>query len=487
MRTARSILPLVGLVMALCVVPFQPDSALAQDVTTGMVQLRITSQAYDPVLPWNKISEQTIRGNAIVVQGNRLVTTADLVKNATLIQAQKFGRYPDFTVKAVLVDYDLNLALLEVQDKTFWKGLKPLPLAKKPLLKGLFTINRWRGNGRLEQGTGEMVEYRISSSPFGIMEFPVMRGNTSMSGLGWGEVLTAGKGVIGLLTSHSEQRVQALNSERIDLFIQAATQKPYRGLAHRGFSWQRLDQTHLRAIHGLKRGGRGVLVRKVYPGGTGGKQLKESDILLRIGGFDVDPEGRVEHPDYGLIPFTMIFNASLDENLPATVLRNGKNVNITMKRARFKPGNYRVPQPMFDGPPDFELFGGLVVRELSLGYLQAWGSEWQEKAPTRLMIEYNMKSLNEDAGLTERVVIISRVLSDPANIGYEDVGNAIITGANGSPVTSLASFRQAIEGHKGPFHTLNILPGQGRGRLVYDATEIATVNARIRERYAIPR
>src|SRR5262249_20160684 len=151
-------------------------------------------------------------------------TTADLVKNANLIEVRKFGRYPDYQARAVLVDYELNLALLEVAPPAFWDGLKTLTLASQNNPSGTFNINRCRPNGRYEQGTGEVVDYVVGSSRFGTAEFPVLRGNTSMSGLGWAEVMTSGGTVTGIVTSHDNQQFEATPSTILSLFVKASRQ-----------------------------------------------------------------------------------------------------------------------------------------------------------------------------------------------------------------------------------------------------------------------
>ncbi|HEX7927116.1 MAG TPA: hypothetical protein VF678_05955, partial [bacterium] len=137
----------------------------------GIVSIRVTGQSFDPITPWVKQAEQNISGSGLVVEGKRILTTADLVKNANLIEVRKFGRYPDYQARAVLVDYELNLALLEVMAPAFWDGLKTLSMAAQNNPSGTFNINRWRPNGRYEQGTGEVVDYVVGSSRFGTAEF----------------------------------------------------------------------------------------------------------------------------------------------------------------------------------------------------------------------------------------------------------------------------------------------------------------------------
>ena len=455
-------------------------------VAYGMVSIRVTNQAFDQILPWNKNAERVIRGNAVVVEGNRLLTTADLVRNANLLEVRKFGRYPDFIARAVLVDYELNLALLEVDAPEFWRGLRPLPIASKPIRSGRFVINRWRSNGRFQQGSGEVVDFLVSNSPFGLMEFPTMRGITAMAGLGWAEVLTAKGKVVGLITSHSKQRIQAINGALMELLVEASRRNEYRGFAHRGFTWQRLNQVHMRNYFGLKMNDGGVLIRRVLPGGTGSEKLRPMDILHRINGYAIDPEGKIEHPDYGLILFSMALNESLQPYLPVEVRRDGKPLKLRLRRRGFSSQDYRIHPPRFDRPNDYEVFGGLVLQELSVNYLRVWGDKWRDKAPSRLVIEYVMNNLRKNGSGPEKVVIITRVLPDPANLGYQSVNNAILKQLNGKPVHTLADFRKAMRSPVNGYHIVQLLPGPGRGRLVFRASQMRAVNARIRGRYGIP-
>jgi hypothetical protein len=242
----------------------------------------------------------------------------------------------------------------------------------------------------------------------------------------------------------------------------------------------------MRSYFGLKMDEGGVLIRRVFAGGTGSEKLRPMDILHKVNGYAIDPEGKIEHPDYGLILFSMALNESLQPDLSVEVRRDGKRLQLRLRRRSFSDRDYRIHPPRFDRPNDYEVFGGLVLQELSVNYLREWGDKWRNKAPTRLVIEYVMNSLRKNGSGPEKVVIITRVLPDPANLGYQSVSNAILKTLNGKPVKTLADFRGAINRPVNGYHILQLLPGPGRGRLVFRAGEMQAVNARIRSRYGIP-
>lgn len=462
-----------------------PQWNQASTIESGLVSLQVTHQAFDPARPWNKHRDRVISGNAIVVDGRRLLTTADMVKNAKLIVVRKFGRFPDFKANLVLVDYELNLAMLAVPDEEFWTDLAPLPISKKILQTGRFSINRWRPNGNLEQGSGEVVEYRVGGTRFGSMDLPALNGTASMTGLGWAELLTHDDTVIGLITGHNGREVLGVTGDTIGRFVRASQQQPYRAFAHRGFGWQQLNNDSLKGYFGLKRSDPGVLIRTIYAGGTGHDALRPGDILTKLGPYVIDPEGEIDHPRYGSIRFTLAINDTDEEFLSAEVIRDGETMQLQLKRLRFSSDVYRIHPYLFDRPIDYEVFGGLVVQELSLGYLKRWGKNWQRDAPIRLLIEQRLASIRRKSEPKEKVLIISRALADPVNLGYA-LNNVIVSKFNGETITGLSSFRDAIKNSTGEFHVIQILSGSGPRRIVYQASEIEAADDRIRETYGIP-
>ena len=452
----------------------------------GIVSMKITVQEFNYAAPWNKKPEKLILANALVLEEGLLLATADVVKNATLIEVRKFGQYPDYEARPLLIDYEVDMAILEVKDPDFWKGLKALSISEKPVSQGRFAINRWRPNGRFEQGSGEVIEMVVASSRFGNMEFPELRGNTAMSGLGWSEIVTRDGDVFGIITGHNNNNFQASNSPLMKRFVEVAKKKKGKRFAHRGFSWQKLNHPALRQAHNLENDQSGVLIRKIYAGGTGSEELKIGDILIQLGDHEINPEGSINHQLYGPALFTLALNESLEESIPARIIRDGKTLKIDLIRKSMSEQDYRVIPYHFGKPIDFELFGGMVIQELSLGFLKLWGGEWNEKAPSRLVMEYYLNMLREKGKAPEKVVFVSNILRDPSNLGYDEVEHSILIKANGITLNSLEDFRNALKRPKKGYHILDVLPGQGRGEMVFNAKTIDEANKRIRSRYRIP-
>ena len=184
--------------------------------------------------------------------------------------------------------------------------------------------------------------------------------------------------------------------------------------------------------------------------------------------------------------FPIASNETIDPVITARIIRDGKPMELELRRQRLADEDYRIRPHTFDRNIDYEVFGGLVLQELSLSYLKAWGKNWADRAPSRLVIEYALRSIRKADRPIEHLVIVSKVLPDVTNLGFDAIDNSILTHANGKPVTSLAAFRKAISESVRGYHVLEVQLGRGQRKLVFKANEIADANRRISQLYDVP-
>jgi hypothetical protein len=86
-----------------------------------------------------------------------------------------------------------------------------------------------------------------------------------------------------------------------------------------------------------------------------------------------------------------------------------------------------------------------------------------------------------------RFVILSSVLPDAANLGYEGVRNLIVERVNGRRIGSMDDLREAFARPEGGFHVVEFLPGLSPERLVLDVEETEASAERIRAAYGVDR
>ena len=103
--------------------------------------------------------------------------------------------------------------------------------------------------------------------------------------------------------------------------------------------------------------------------------------------------------------------------------------------------------------------GGLVFEELTRPYLGAWG-DWARRAPPRLLVAIDREP--DEAGTEpQRIVLLSSVLPDAANLGYQELRDLIVERVNGRPVASLADVRRALAAPERGFHVVDFVAGPG--------------------------
>jgi hypothetical protein len=170
--------------------------------------------------------------------------------------------------------------------------------------------------------------------------------------------------------------------------------------------------------------------------------------------------------------------------MPAKVLRGGERLEFQLPLRAMRPEQDRVPPYVYGRGTDYVVTGGLVFQELTRPYLGAWG-DWARRAPPRLLVAIDREP--DDAGEPKRIVILSSVLPDAANLGYQELRDVMVERVNGQAVGSLADLRRAFASPLGGFHVVDFVAGQGASRAVLDVEEARAAAARLHQAYGVER
>jgi hypothetical protein len=291
--------------------------------------------------------------------------------------------------------------------------------------------------------------------------------------------------VAGLLTGRVGDAYGALAAPVLTQFLAGAAKGEWRGFARAGIAWQDLTNPALRESLGLHPGETGIRLTRVARHGSASGVLKPGDVVLEMDGKKLDPTGYYEHPVYGRMLFALLFSDGRQpgETMPVRVLRGGERLDLELPLRTMPADQDRIPPYVYGRGPDYVVVGGLVFEELTRPYLLAWG-DWARRAPPRLLVAVDREPDEEE---TRRVVILSSVLPDAANLGYQELRDQIVERVNGRPIGSLADLRQAFASPQGGFHVVELLAGQAAARLVLDAGEAEAAAERVREAYGVAR
>jgi S1-C subfamily serine protease len=213
--------------------------------------------------------------------------------------------------------------------------------------------------------------------------------------------------------------------------------------------------------------------------------LERGDVLLEVAGSKLDATGRYDHPLYGRMLFAQLFTDGRrpGDTLKVKVLREGQRLELSLPLRRMLPEQEKVPPYLYGHGPGYVIVGGLVFQELSRPYLAAYG-DWARRAPPRLLVALDREGAVPDPE-SPRIVVLASVLPDAANLGYQDLRDLIVQSVDGRRIGSLEQLRQAVASPPGPYHVIELLPGQAARRLVIGVEEARASVARLHEAYGV--
>ena len=449
----------------------------------SIVTVEVARKQYDYYQPWSKRTRR-LQKAGLVIGEREILTTADELFDRTLVRLQKGGRGRWTLAEVMWIDYPANLALLTTSEAEFWSDLKPARLGRMTPAETPLQVLRWR-EGKLENRRAEFTQYTVREGQLSGINQVVLEASSEIQGVGWGEPLVADSHVIGVVTSQDGRNCTATPASFIQAILDARKKGEYHGLGYFHFFWQQSDNPDCLARLKLPGEPRGVIVIDVPERPDQLEQvLKPQDILLQIDGFPIDMQGDYNDPEFGHL---MLENLSTrgkwaGDDFKMKIWRGGKEMDVTYRLPRFAYTNSLVPGATFDQEPEYFIIGGLVFQPLTDSYLESWGADWKRRGPFRLNYYRNEGPSKERPAL----VLLSQVLPDAYNIGYQDQRYLILDKVNGQPVHYLAELEAALQKASDGFHVFEFVPSDSLRRLVLaagDAERDAT--ARVLKRYGI--
>jgi hypothetical protein len=446
----------------------------------SLVTVEVTHNVYDMLQPWSDHTEEH-RKTAVIVGPRQALTTADHMDNQTLIRIQKGGRGRWVKAEVQWVDYHANLAMLTAPDDGFWSDLRPVRLTDPVPTKGAVEVIRWR-EGSLENRKGDINRVTVKRAKLTMIDHLHMEVTCEIKDPGWGEAVASGKRLVGLVVYHSENVLTVLPSNFIARILQAHQQNQYRGLGFFDFVWQRAQYPALHRRFNQTNDQGVVIVEGSELAGNEGL-LRPLDILLQVDGFDIDSEGDYLDPDYGKL---LLENLSTrkhwaGDEVPLRIWRDGQLKDVKYRLPKLEYSVELVPQATYDHPPEYLILGGLVFQPLTEPYLHSWGPDWARRVPFRLGY-YDQQKPTRDHSC---VVLLSMVLPDPFNLGYQDSRYLPLHTINGKRILTFKDIPDALKNPRDGFHVIEFDRGDWLQRIVLDANLAEAATRRVLQRYSI--
>lgn len=445
----------------------------------AVVRVFATTQFPDFDCPWQSRPLERGTGSGVVIAGPYVLTGAHVVANATFVQVQKQSTPDKAVAHVAAVCHDCDLALLQLVDPAFLDDIEPASIGVLPTLRDKVSVVGFPIGGEeisITEGVVSRIEVqRYSHSQRYLLAVTVDAAiNPGNSG---GPVFQGDKiaGIAFQKMSEADNIGELVPAPLIGTFLAGVRAgKPPRvpGL---GLLTQSLENPVLRQHLCISDDESGVLVVGVDHGGSSWGAIQPRDVLLEIEGMRIANNGTVQYAERYRTRFDVLLGERhIGDTLRFTLKRAGerKNVDIALQ-----PIEHLVPRAQYDTEPTFYVFAGLVFQRLSRDFLATW-SKWWNKAPKEFLYHYYSGIRTQQR---REIIVLSQILADEVNVGYEDLYNESVVTVNGETPHDMRSFAAYLERVEG----LVEIQTSGLGLIVLDAAQARAANARILERYHI--
>ncbi len=455
----------------------------AEDVTGSVVKIYCVYNPPDYYDPWQMQGQRSRHGSGCVIDGNRILTNAHVVSDQTFLQVKRAGQAKKYTARLEVVAHECDLAVLSVEDKTFFAGVIPFSFGDLPKVRDQIGVYGFPEGGDemcITEGIVSRIEHRwYTHSNAYLLACQIDAAiNSGSSG---GPVLKEGRLIgVAFQAGGGDNIGYMVPVPIIRHFLKDIEDGSYQGIPDLAIDTQEMESPALRGRYGMTEEQTGVLVSRLFPGSPSKGILRVGDVILAIDGRDVANNATVEFRKGERTCF--YYHAQekhLNDTITMKILREKKVLDVRVKLTMATNRWRSVPHQQYDVTPTYYIVGGLVFEPLTSNFLEAWGPDWTDIAPVNL-VDYYFDAVSKDG--REQLVVLVKVLADELNVGYHDWKHEVICSVNGRDIRGMKDLIQTIEQSKEKYI---ILVTDDGGRIVLEREKTAARGPEILKRYRI--
>lgn len=456
-------------------------------IENSVIKIYTTQAAPDYFTPWRLLSPRQSSGSGSVIQGNKILTNAHVVANASYVQAQKHNDPRRYLAQVTFISHEADLALLTVEEPGFFDNLTPLAFGTLPAALQEVSVYGYPIGGKslsITKGILSRVEQQVYAHAgayllAGQIDAAINPGNSG------GPVIVDGKIVGVVMQASSGGRAENLGyfvpPSMITHVLTDAEDSTYDGFPDLGFRTQNLDSPSAKTSYGLNIEQSGVLVIQVFDGSPASGILKKGDVILKIDEFDIAEDGSIKIANDQMTNFKHAIDLhDIGDQVKIEYSRLGIRNTVTLE-ARPASRNYSlVPGEKFDEVPKYIIFGGVVFVPLTMNLIKRWGNDWSRSAPVSLLQARSEWSSTERSEL----VVALQVLAADVNLGYHDWRNWVVEKINGEDIRNFQHFADKLKGNKNE-HV--VFENKNGYQMIINRAEAISTEDAILNQYRIPK
>lgn len=460
------------------------SSARAEDLLqSSVVRIIVGYRQPDYFQPWDMEYQKTRYGSGFVVDGHRIMTNAHVISDPVFIQVLKVGDTKKYTAHVEYVAHDCEVALLKVEDETFFAGTRPVKFGKVPLQRDRVAAYGFPTGGEqlsITEGIASRVEVQgYTHSQRNVLAVQI---DAAINPGNSGGPVFKGDELVGISFqsyASSQNIAYMVPVPIIERFYADIRDGRYDGYPEFGLRWQKLESPAMRASYHLSESQGGVLVNRIFFQSSSSGVLREGDVILSIAGTTVARDGTVEFRKNERVEFGWLLNQfQMGDKVDLTIQRDGKSLNV---EESLVPLRKLVPLTRYETKPTWFEFAGLVFMPLTYNYMDRWS--WNDMFPA-----FRILFLDGQITLARRqVVFLNQVLPDDVNVGYQEFAHELVGTVNGKAIGDMADLLSALSAPVDGYHVIEFTDMVDKGRrIVLDAKQVAASAGGILKRFGLP-
>ena len=445
-------------------------------VKKALVKVYTSHQLFDYLSPWQYGQSANSTATGFIIDGERIITNAHAVLNSKFLQVRKEGDSKKYKAVVKFTSEEYDLALVEIEDKSFFNGTVPLKLGTLPEIQEKLTVYGYPLGGD-KLSTTQGIVSRMEHNTYTLTNRKFLIGQTDAainSGNSGGPVVSKGK-VVGVAFSGLNSAdnigyfipVNILNN-----FLEDIKDGKYDGAPFLGIDWSELESPSHRRMLGIEDKTGGILIKKVFKNSPFEGVLQKNDVLMKLDNYPIEYDGTIEFRKNEKTDFSYVNQQKkYGDNLSYEIIRDKKTKTGQVKLNKKDIEYTVVTDVTIETPPSYMVYGGLLFEPLTSNYMAG--------VVEKLGSVYDKEELYKDY---KQLVVLVRVLPFDVNLGYTDAEHEIIVKVNGEKYKDFKDFAQKVKNVKSGFIVFEKDNGD---EIVLDVKEVEEQREALMQNYNI--
>lgn len=445
-------------------------------VKKALVKVYTSHQLFDYLSPWQYGQSANSTATGFIIDGERIITNAHAVLNSKFLQVRKEGDSKKYKAVVKFTSEEYDLALVEIEDKSFFKGTVPLKLGTLPEIQEKLTVYGYPLGGD-KLSTTQGIVSRMEHNTYTLTNRKFLIGQTDAainSGNSGGPVVSKGK-VVGVAfagLNSADNIGYFIPVNILNNFLEDIKDGKYDGSPLLGVEWLELESPSHRRMLGIEDKTGGILIKKVFKNSPFEGVLQKNDVLMKLDNYPIEYDGTIEFRKNEKTDFSYVNQQKkYGDNLSYEIIRDKKTKTGQVKLEKKDIKYTVVTEVTIETPPSYMVYGGLLFEPLTSNYMAG--------VIEKLGSVYDREELYKDY---KELVVLVRVLPFDVNLGYTDAVNQIIVKVNGEKYKDFKDFAQKVKNVKSGFI---IFENDNGDEIVLDVKEVEEQKEALMQNYNI--